>query len=147
MNRWHIRLLGALGTVLLAGVTAYFVSRSVQRPQASAAARDDLHHWMHERLALTSAQHEALDPIEKAFEGERVRLGAELGVAGRELADAVRQGKSGAPEIDSALIRLNAAQAALQRATLEHFFAMKEHLDPAQAEKLLQWIHDSLLPR
>jgi hypothetical protein len=24
---------------------------------------------------------------------------------------------------------------------------MKDHLEPAQAEKLLQWTHDSILPR
>ena len=60
-------------------------------------------------------------------------------------AEAVRGGKSQSPEIDLALSKLNAAQAELQRATLEHFFAMKEHLDPDQAELLLKWTHDSIV--
>jgi Spy/CpxP family protein refolding chaperone len=149
MNRWPSRLLWALATVLLAGGTAFLVTRAISRDRAAphAAAEDDFHHWMHEQLKLTSAQHDALDPIEKAFEQERARLRSEIANAGRDLADAVRRGKSGSPEIDAALTRLNAAQAALQRATLDHFFAMKDHLEPAQAEKLLQWTHDSILPR
>lgn len=149
MNRWPPRLLWALATVLLAGGTAFLVTRAIPHDPATphAAAEDDFHLWMHEQLKLTSAQHDALDPIEKAFEKERTRLRSEITGAGRDLADAVRRGKSGSPEIDAALTRLNAAQAALQRATLDHFFAMKAHLEPAQAEKLLQWTHDSLLPR
>jgi len=149
MIRCTPRVLWALATILLAGATAFLVTRSTPHAPAtpSAAAEDDFHHWMHEQLKLTPAQHDALDPIEKAFEKERARLRAEIAGAGRDLADAVRRGKSGAPEIDVALTRLNAAQAALQRATLAHFFAMKDHLEPAQAEKLLQWTHDSILPR
>jgi Spy/CpxP family protein refolding chaperone len=75
-----------------------------------------------------------------------VRLRKEIAEAGRALAAAVRKGQAGSPEIDAALTRLNAAQAELQRATLDHFFAMKDHLEPDQAEKLLEWTHDSLLP-
>ena len=143
------RLLWALATILLAGGTAFLVTRIIPRDPATSrpAVEDDFHHWMHGQLKLTSAQHDALDPIEKAFEKERARLRSEIAGAGRDLADAVRRGKSGSPEIEAALTRLNAAQAALQRATLDHFFAMKDHLEPAQAEKLLQWTHDSILPR
>ena len=150
MNRWTPRVLWALATVLLAGGTAFFVTRSIAHAPATppaAAEEEDFHHWMHEQLKLTPAQHDALDPIEKAFEKERARLRSEITAAGRDLADAVRHGKSGSPEIEAALTRLNTAQATLQRATLDHFFAMKDHLEPAQAEKLLQWTHDSILPR
>ncbi|HEY1121018.1 MAG TPA: periplasmic heavy metal sensor, partial [Haloferula sp.] len=108
-------------------------------------AEKDFHHWMHEQLALTDAQHNALAPIEQSYEQEKERLKNEIATAGRELAAAVRTGKSGSPEIEAALARLNDAQARLQHATLAHFFAMKEHLDPAQSEKLLQWTHDSIL--
>jgi Spy/CpxP family protein refolding chaperone len=149
MNRWAPRMLWATATVALAGGTAFLVTRSIPHGPAAphAAAEDDFHHWMHEQLQLTPAQHDALDPVEKAFENERARLRTEIASAGRDLAHAVRQGKSGAAEIEAALARLNTAQAALQRATLDHFFAMKDHLEPAQAEKLLQWTHDSILPR
>jgi Spy/CpxP family protein refolding chaperone len=135
-----------MAILALAAGTALVVSLWKQRStNPEARKEDDFHRWMHEQLAITPAQHEAMAPVEKAFEEERARLRTEIASAGRELADAVRKGKSASPEIDAALVRLNAAQAKLQRATLDHFFAMKDHLDPAQAEKLLQWTHDSIL--
>ncbi len=140
------RIFQAVAVIGLAALTALLVSQWTKRGGKPAASQeDDFHRWMHEQLAITPAQHEALAPVEKAFEEERARLRAEIVSAGRELADAVRKGKSGSPEIDAVLTRLNAAQAKLQRATLDHFFAMKDQLDPAQAEKLLQWTHDSIL--
>ncbi len=139
----------ALATVLLAGLTAFLVARSIGRPEVSAAtpgSEADFHQWMHERLDITPDQHAALEPFEHAFETERERLRAEIAQAGRDLAQGVRKGDPESPQIDDALTRLNAAQAALQRATLDHFFAMKRHLDPTQAEKLLEWTHDSIVP-
>ena len=130
-------------TVVLAAVTAYLVSRPDHHHSGS---EEDFHQWMHRRLLITPAQEEALAPHERIFEKERLRLRGEIATAGRALADAVREGNPGSPEIEGALTRLNALQAELQRATLEHFFAMKEHLDPDQAEKLLQWTHDSIVP-
>nr|WP_265594810.1 periplasmic heavy metal sensor [Haloferula sp. BvORR071] len=134
-----------MATVALAATTAFLVSNGTQRRHGQAASEEDFHRWMHEQLAITPAQHDALEPLEEAFERDRERLRQEIAVAGRELANAVREGKSSSSGVDAALARLNAAQAKLQRATLDHFFAMKDHLDPAQAEKLLQWTHDSIL--
>jgi Spy/CpxP family protein refolding chaperone len=141
----------ALATVLLAGLTAFLVTRSTGKQEATASAsvpgsEADFHQWMHDRLEITPDQHAALEPFEHAFETERERLRAEIAKAGRDLAEGVRKGDPASPEIEDALTRLNAAQAELQRATLDHFFAMKRHLDPAQAEKLLEWTHDSIVP-
>jgi Spy/CpxP family protein refolding chaperone len=139
MSAVRTRLLWALATVALAAATSYLVGRRVP-------AERDFHRWMHDQLHLSAEQHAALEPLEQAFEAESVRLKVEIAAAGRALADAVRRGQRGAPEIEAALARLSAAQSALQRATLDHFFEMKDHLDPDQAEQLLQWTHDSLLP-
>lgn len=137
----------ALATVLLAGLTAFLVTRSAGKPEATVPGSEaDFHQWMHDRLEITPDQHAALEPFEHAFETERERLRAEIAKAGRDLAEGVRKGVPGSPEIEDALTRLNTAQAALQRATLDHFFAMKRHLEPAQAEKLLEWTHDSIVP-
>lgn len=138
------RLVWALATIVLAGLTAWLVVIAAPGKQAS-PAQQDFHHWMHEQLNLTEAQHTALEPIEHAYETDKQRLKQEIATAGRDLAKAVGAGKAGSPEIDAALSKLNDAQARLQRATLSHFFAMKEHLDPDQAAKLLQWTHDSIL--
>nr|WP_226895540.1 periplasmic heavy metal sensor [Luteolibacter marinus] len=133
----------ATATVALAGVTAFLVSRPDHH---HAGSEEDFHQWMHDQLHISVEQEAALAPFEKSFEKERLRLRDEIAGAGRALADAVRQGDPDSPEIKQALTRLNSLQAELQRATLEHFFAMKEHLDPGQAEKLLQWTHDSIVP-
>lgn len=149
MNPWTARLLWALATVTLAGTTAVFVSHSMRNKGTAAmpGSEADFHRWMHEQLAITPVQHEALAAVEAGYEKEREELRGEISEAGKQLADAVRKGNAGSPEIEAALQRLNAAQGKLQRATLTHFFAMKDHLDPAQAEKLLQWTHDSILPK
>lgn len=137
-------ILWAAATVALSGLTAWLVG-GMKRDAAKGEAGHDLHHWMHERLVLSESQHEALEPFESAYEESRRALSGKITDAGRELAQAVRSGNPESPEVDRALVKLNAAQAELQRSTLDHFFAMKEHLDPEQAEKLLEWTHDSIV--
>lgn len=138
-----LRSLWVAATVVVAGITSFAVSRIGHRHPGP---EHDLHRWMHEQLRITPEQEKSMAPAEQAFETERARLRQDIAEAGRALADAVRDGKAGSPEIEAALERLGAAQAKLQRVTLDHFFAMKDHLGPDQAEKLLQWTHDSLLP-
>jgi Spy/CpxP family protein refolding chaperone len=141
-----------LGSVLiscvLAGLTAWRVTDWTLHRHGESHANDhaesDLHTWMHEHLDITPEQHDKLDPIEKEFEERRVALKSQISAAGVELAQVI-----GAPNVDearmkAALDRLNQGQAELQRLTLDHFFAMKRHLRPAQARKLVEWTHDSL---
>lgn len=148
----HSRLKWLLGSVLiscvLAGLTAWRVTDWTLHRHGESHARDDaetdLHAWMHEHLDITPEQHDKLDPIEKEFEQRRVALKAQISAAGVELAQVI-----GAPNVDearmkAALDRLNQGQAELQKLTLDHFFAMKRHLRPAQARKLVEWTHDSL---
>lgn len=140
----------ALATVLLSVVATLSVSQVVGAfSQANSDHRHaedlDFHQWMHQRLVFTDAQHAALKPFEDAFEEKREGLHAQITEAGRDLANAVRLGDPKAPEIEQALGRLNAAQSELQKLTLEHFFAMKQHLDPEQAEKLLEWTRTSIV--
>lgn len=144
MNRVGEIMLWAAATVAISGGTAWMVARSV-RAEHAGVGEGDLHRWMHERLVLSEEQHAALEPFERAYEEKRRQLGGKVAEAGRKLAQEVRAGDPGSTGIESALSELNGAQAELQRATLEHFFAMKEHLDPEQAEKLLKWTHDSIV--
>ncbi len=139
------RSLWVLGTVLLAAGTAFVVARATHPGHSHGSQAQDLHHWMHEQLELKDDQHAALEPIEAEFEANRARLQGAIDEAGRELAAAVRRGDPQSAEISRALQSLNRRQAELQRATLDHFFTMKDHLDPEQADKLLQWTHDSIV--
>jgi lambda repressor-like predicted transcriptional regulator len=99
---------------------------------------------MHAHLDITPEQHTALEPLEGQFEQERTRLKAAIRTAGLELAQAIRTQDAHSATLQTALDRLTQRQAELQRVTLDHFFAMKRHLRPAQAARLLDWTHDSL---
>ena len=141
-------LISVLCSVVLASGTAWFVTDWVLHRHGESHAQDhaepDFHAWMHEHLDLTPEQHDTLEPIETEFEQQRVRLRAEIRAAGLELAAAIGEADVNDARLKAALERLNKTQGELQHATLEHFFAMKRHLRPAQAKRLLEWTHDSL---
>ena len=105
----------------------------------------DFHAWVHQNLVITPEQERILEPFEKSYETERRQLRLEIDRAGRDLAEAIRSQTEAGPELESALTRLNTAQGNLQRATLGHFFTMKQHLSPDQAERMRTWTHDRLL--
>ena len=146
--RWKWLLLSVTASALLAGLTALWVTDWALHRHGESHAQDrtetDFHAWMHAHLDLTPEQHDALAPHEESFERERARLGDEIRAAGNEVASALGAATLDDARLKSALERLNRHQGELQRATLDHFFAMKRHLRPAQARKLLEWTHDSL---
>ena len=141
-------LLSMFFSAALAGGTAWLVTDWTLHRHGESHAHDhaptDLHAWMHEHLDITPEQHEKLEPLEAEFEKLRVKLKEELRLADVALAETIRDPKLNEASMNSALERLSKAQAALQRATLDHFFVMKRYLRPAQADKLLKWTHDSL---
>ena len=136
-----------IATILVAALTAWAVTQRLPSPpEASIQAPSglSLHEWMHQHLEISSTQHAILDPLESAFESQRVQLRQQIRQSGEVLAIAIRDA---AP--DAAILahqeKLNAAQGRLQQATLKHFIEMKQYLNPAQAEKLAAWTHDSIL--
>ncbi len=144
--KWLI--LSMILSVLLAAGTAWFVTDWVLHRHGESHAQEhtepDFHAWMHEHLDITPEQHDALAPIEADFEQQRARLRSDIRAAGREIASAIGQVELGDARLQAPLERLSRSQGDLQRLTLEHFFAMKRHLRPAQAKRLLDWTHDSL---
>jgi Spy/CpxP family protein refolding chaperone len=135
-----------IATILVAALTAWAVTQRLPSPPESIQVPSglSLHEWMHQHLEISSTQHAILDPLESAFESQRVQLRQQIRQSGEVLAIAIRDA---AP--DAAILahqeKLNAAQGRLQQATLKHFIEMKQHLNPAQAEKLAAWTHDSIL--
>ncbi|MFC5453378.1 Spy/CpxP family protein refolding chaperone [Prosthecobacter fluviatilis] len=147
-SRLKWMLISVFCSATLAGGTAWLVTDWTLHRHGESHAHDhaqtDLHAWMHEHLDITPEQHEKLEPIEAEFETLRVKLKDELRQADVSLAETIRDPQMNEAAMNAALERLNKAQAALQRATLDHFFAMKRYLRPAQAARLLEWTHDSL---
>ncbi len=149
--RWM--LISVVCAGLLAGATAWLVTdwalhrHAEDHSHGHGAEKPDFHEWMHAHLDLTPEQHAAMEPGEATFATLRTRLKAEIQLASQGLATLISEANENDPRLDAALSRLNRAQAALQRATLEHFFTMKRYLRPAQQRELLKWTHDSLAPR
>lgn len=135
-----------IATILVAALTAWAVTQRLPSPPESIQVPSglSLHEWMHQHLEISSTQHAILDPLESAFESQRVQLRQQIRQSGEVLAIAIRDA---AP--DAAILahqeKLNAAQGRLQQATLKHFIEMKQYLNPAQAERLAAWTHDSIL--
>ncbi|MFZ2280924.1 MAG: periplasmic heavy metal sensor [Prosthecobacter sp.] len=141
-------LISVLLSAPLAGGTAWLVTDWTLHRHGESHAHDhaptDLHAWMHEHLDITPEQHEKLEPLEAEFEKLRLKLKDDVRLADVALAQTIREPKVDEAAMNTALERLNKAQGALQKATLDHFFVMKRYLRPAQAAKLLEWTHDSL---
>ncbi len=153
-------LQGALwvaGTVFVAAASAYVTVKltaaanppAILPPPSPESSRpvdseESLHAWMHQNLEISAEEHDLLLPYEQAFERDRLRLRAEIRQAGQQLAASIRA-NADQKTLDEELNRLNGLNAELRKATLDHFLVMKEHLNPVQAEKLLQWTHDSIV--
>jgi Spy/CpxP family protein refolding chaperone len=135
-------------SAMMAGGTAWFVTDWALHRHAESHTHDhvrpDFHAWMHEHLDITPEQHEKLEPIEVEFAELRANLRGEINAADLTLAAALGESVTDEAALNAALERLSKAQGALQRATLDHFLAMKRYLRPAQARKLVDWTHDSL---
>lgn len=141
-------LISVFFSATLAGGTAWLVTDWTLHRHGEGHAHEhvqtDLHAWMHEHLDITPEQHEKLEPLEADFEKQRIKLKDEVRLADVALAQTIREPHVTEAAMNTALERLNKAQGALQKATLDHFFVMKRYLRPAQAAKLLEWTHDSL---
>ncbi len=144
--KWMV--VSVIFSAVFAGGTALFVTDWALHRHGEGHAHDhvetDFHAWMHEHLDITPEQHAILEPIESEFEQQRTRLRNDIRTAGLEVAAAIGEANVDDAKLKAALERLNKSQGELQRMTLEHFFAMKRYLRPAQAKKLLEWTHDSL---
>lgn len=141
--------LWAIGTIVLAALAAWGVSSLSQKNHHvhshAPSEENTLHDWLHANLSISPEQEKFLLPIELAYEEESARCHKEIAKAGLALAEAIRNSSENSSEIESARMKLQEAKGRLEEITLEHFFAMKKHLDPEQGEKLLQWTHDSLI--
>lgn len=142
MKRSSALGLWALATIVLAGGTSLAV---VYWTRGQGQAPTDFHRWVHAHLELSDDQHDRLQPAEQRFAAQETAIRLKITEASEDLAVAIQSEERESPKINAALEDLHNAQAELQRATLNHFFDMKEQLDPEQDEKLRHWTHERLL--
>jgi nickel and cobalt resistance protein CnrR len=142
MNK-PLKLIALLIIVALVAAAACYVSARVfgpLRPQPGVSG----HEWIHKQLGLSPEEQKALEPIEIKFAKRKQNLSGEIRSANKELAEAIKQDQADSPRVSTAVKRIHRAQGELQKATLEHVFAMKVVLTPEQYQKLLNLTADEL---
>lgn len=85
----------------------------------------ELHALMHKELDLDPAQERALSAIEADFAAERTRLENALKASNARLAEAIAAEHEYGPRVAEAVDQTHHAMGDLQKATLEHVFAMR----------------------
>lgn len=96
---------------------------------------NELHDLLHRGLELDSKQDAQIELIEQRFAVRRRALELELRADNARLAEAIEAEHGYGPKVSAAVDRSHAAMGQLQKETLEHMFAMRSVLKPAQAAK------------
>jgi hypothetical protein len=96
-------------------------------------AETEMHQLLHKELALDPAQHARVSAIEARFALRKAALEAELRAANADLAAAIEAEHGYGPRVATAVDKSHHAMGELQKATLEHVFAMRSVLRPDQA--------------
>ncbi len=133
-------LIGAVAFV--AALAGAMLGRQLFVPASDNGAA--LHDVLHKQLDLTQAQHVQLDALEARFATRRQSLELELRAENAQLAAAIEAEHGIGPQVNAAVDRSHRTMGALQKATLEHVFAMRALLRPDQAAKFDQAVVKAL---
>jgi Spy/CpxP family protein refolding chaperone len=144
VNR-SIWLLAAAVVLTIAGgaLGGWFgVRYGLREAHASASLDEVLHH----RLKLSAEQNTRIETLERAFNGRRTALEAEMQAANRQLADALESQHAYGPDAEQAVARFHVAMSELQVLTIQHILAMRAVLTPEQAAQFDRTISETLAP-
>lgn len=140
MSGRRIAFLAAL--VIALALVGVWLGRMIQaNPHHSGA---ELHALMHDGLELDDAQERALAMLERDFAVKRAKLEARLKADNTRLAGAIAAEHQYGPRVSAAVDATHMAMGELQKATLEHVFAMRAILRPDQQAKFDAAIAESL---
>ena len=126
----------------LAALAALWISRSL--PIQTHADEGQLHSIMHEQLELDAEQERKIDELEAQFKRTKTALNAQLHEANIELAEAIANEHQYGPAVEQAVDKSHMAMGELQKATLQHVFAMRAVLRPDQANAFDQAVSHAL---
>lgn len=134
-------LMAAVGVVALA-LVGVWIGRLVQPEMHHNGA--ELHALMHDGLDLDPAQERALEKLERDFAARRAGLEAQLKADNAALAEAIAAEHQYGPRVSAAVDATHRAMGDLQKATLEHIFAMRAILRADQQAKFDAAVAESL---
>ena len=95
-----------------------------------------LHDLVHHDLALDAAQLRQVEVLEAQFAVRRRSLEAGMRAANVELAAAIEAERGYGTRVTAAVDHFHVAMGDLQKATIEHIFAMRAVMRPDQAARL-----------
>lgn len=116
-----------------AAIGGAMIGRTFINP--SRPVESELHQLLHEQLNLDHDQSEKIEVIEQRFALRRQALEAELRADNADLATAIEAEHGYGPRVATAVDKSHLAMGELQKATLEHVFAMRSVLRPDQAAR------------
>lgn len=125
-------LIAAVAVVALALVGVWIGRIMRPAPHHNGA---ELHALMHNGLDLDPAQERSLGLLERDFAAKRKALEARLKADNSRLAEAIAAEHQYGPRVSAAVDASHMAMGDLQKATLEHVFAMRAILRPDQQAK------------
>ena len=121
-------IIGAIA--FLAAIAGVFIGRALLPEPSHTGA--ELHTLLHDKLTLDAGQHAKLDALETAFSAHRKTLELELRADNARLAEAIDAEHGNGPRVAAAVDACHMTMGQLQKATLEHVFAMRSLLKPDQ---------------
>ncbi len=127
------RLLLIAVIAFAAAVAGVFIGRALLPKPSHTGA--ELHALLHQELQLDVAQQTQLEKIERDFAVRRRALELELRADNAKLAAAIEAEHVYGPRVAAAIDASHIAMGELQKATLEHVFAMRSILKPGQAAR------------
>jgi len=119
-------------------VTLHFTQHRVTPDEVTS------HEWLHQELKLTDEQLKALEPIEHTFGARQRQLADSLRDATRQLARVMAEEKAYTPRVSAAVEHMHHWMGDLQKTSIEHVFAMRAVLSPAQGDRLLELAQQAL---
>lgn len=138
---WRQTLLVILVAVAAGMVGAWLGPRVLPAMNGSGAS---LHASVHRDLDLSPEQTAKIEALERAFAVRRKALELEMRQANAELAAAIESEGAYGPKVTAAVDHFHVAMGDLQKATIEHVFAMRAVLTPEQAARFDRTVVDAL---
>ena len=126
-----IRLIVIGLVAFAAALGGVFAGRLIVQPERS--SESEIHSVLHEQLKLDAAQHARIEAIEQRFAVRRKALELEMRAANAHLAEAIEAEHGYGPQVTAAIDHTHHVMGEMQKETLEHLFAMRAVLTPAQA--------------
>ena len=132
----------AMALAFCAGVGGAVVGRMVVGQ--SRPVDGQLHHMLHDELDLDAGQQARIARIESDFAPRKAAFEGQLLAANADLAAAIAAEHGYGPRVAAAVDLSHHAMGELQKATLEHVFAMRGVLRPEQARRFDEGVAKAL---